>query len=279
MREQVAMPDETKKRVAAAALTAGRAVTRGLLWGAGKAAYGYRAIDPDVQRHLVHGPLVGLGMLLPRERSVVAKPDDGYLPLILVHGMAGDPTNFYAMRAYFAAMGRRRVYAVHLSDEADVEAMAVRIRSFVEEVVSANGLEANAKVDVVAHSQGGIASRLALEEPAFAARIATLVTLGTPHAGTYVARFTATRQGGDLRRESPVFARLAKQLPWSSSVRLVAFWSSSDLLVLPADSAAVEGAENIEMVGYSHLSYLIAPKCWQRVWEALQVAPAEPPAG
>ena len=279
MREQVAMPDETKKRVAAAALTAGRAVTQGLLWGAGKAAYAYRAIDPDVQRHLVHGPMVGLGMLLPRERRVVAKPDDGYLPLILVHGMAGDPTNFYALRAYFTAMGRRRVYAVHLSDEADVEAMAVRIRSFVAEVISTNGLEANAKVDVVAHSQGGIASRLALEEPAFAARIATLVTLGTPHAGTYVARFTATRQGGQLRRESPVFARLAKQLPWRSSVRLVAFWSSSDLLVLPADSAAVEGAENIEMVGYSHLSYLIAPKCWQRVWEALLVAPVEPPAG
>lgn len=279
MRDQTAIPGETKKRVAAAALTAGRAVTRGLLWGAGKAAYGYRAIDPDVQRHLVHGPMVGLGMLLPRERSVVAKPDDGYLPLILVHGMAGDPTNFYAMRAYFAAMGRRRVYAVYLSDEADVEAMAVRIRSFVEEVVSENGLEANAKVDVVAHSQGGIASRLALEEPAFAARIATLVTLGTPHAGTYVARFTATRQGGELRRESPVFARLAKQLPWRSSVRLIAFWSTGDLLVLPADSAVVEGAENIEMVGYSHLSYLIAPKCWQRVWEALLVPPVEPPAG
>jgi hypothetical protein len=82
-------------------------------------------------------------------------------------------------------------------------------------------------------------------------------------------------QGGQLRRESPVFARLATQLPWSSSVRLVAFWSSSDLLVLPADSAAVEGAENIEMVGYTHLSYLIAPKCWQRVWEALLSEPTE----
>jgi pimeloyl-ACP methyl ester carboxylesterase len=278
MQEQAAMPGESKKRVAAAALTAGRAVTRGLLWGAGKVVYGYRAIDPDVQRHLVHGPVVGLGMLLPRERSVVAKPDDGYLPLVLVHGMAGDPTNFYAMRAYFAAMGRRRVYAVHLSDEADVEAMAVRIRSFVAEVIAANDLAGDAKVDLVAHSQGGIASRLALEEPAFAARIATLVTLGTPHAGTYVARFTATRQGGDLRRESPVFARLATQLPWNSPVRLVAFWSTGDLLVLPAESAAVEGAENIEMVGFSHLAYLLSPRCWQQVWEVLLAAPAEQPA-
>lgn len=279
MREQAAILGETKRRVAAAALAAGRAVTRGLLWGAGKAAYGYRAIDPDVQRHLVHGPMVGLGMLLPHERRVIAKLDDGYLPLILVHGMAGDPTNFYALRAYFTAMGRRRVYAVYLSDEADVEAMAVRIRSFVEEIISVNGLAGDAKVDLVAHSQGGIASRLALEEPAFAARVATLVTLGTPHAGTYVARFTATRQGGDLRRESPVFARLATQLPWRGPVRLVAFWSTGDLLVLPAESAAVQGAENIEMVGYTHLSYLIAPKCWQQVWQVLLEAPVEPPAG
>ena len=144
-----------------------------------------------------------------------------------------------------------------------------RLQAFVSEVVSANGLGPEAKIDLVAHSQGGIASRLALDAPEFAARIATLVTLGTPHAGTHVARFTATRQGNDLRRESPIFARLAAQVPWRGPVRLVAFWSASDLLVMPATSAAVVGAENIEMVGYTHLSYLLAPKCWQRVWEAL----------
>lgn len=268
-----------RERAISAGLAAGRAVTKGVLWTAGKVAYGYRAIDPDVQRHLVHGPVVGLGMLLPRERTIMAKADDGYRPLVLVHGMAGDPTNFYALRAYFAAMGRRRVYAIHLSDAVDVEQMAARLQAFVAEVIAANGLDDAAKVDLVAHSQGGIASRLALEAPDFAARVATLVTLGTPHAGTYVARFTATRQGSDLRRGSPVFARLAAQLPWRGPVRLVAFWSASDLLVLPAESAAVEGAENVELVGYTHLSYLLAPKCWQRVWEVLLQDPAQTPAG
>ena len=260
--------------LAAAGLAAGRTLARGIIWGAGKAAYAYRAIDPDVQRHLLHGPLVGLGMVLPVEREVAAKPDDGHQPLIFVHGMAGDPTNFYAMRAYFAAMGRRRVYAIPLSDASDVEEMAARLVTFVEAVVRENGLAADARVDLVAHSQGGIASRLALEDAAFAARVATLVTLGTPHAGTHVARFTATRQGTDLRRGSPVFSRLAAQLPWRGPTRLVAFWSSSDLLVMPAESAAVEGAENIEMVGYTHLSYLLTPQCWQRVWEVLREAPA-----
>jgi Ser/Thr protein kinase RdoA (MazF antagonist) len=41
--------------------------------------------------------------------------------------MAGDPTNFYALRAYFAAMGRRRVYAIDLADAVDVEAMAIQL--------------------------------------------------------------------------------------------------------------------------------------------------------
>jgi hypothetical protein len=61
-------------------------------------------------------------------------------------------------------------------------------------------------------------------------------------------------------------------------VRLVAFWSNGDLLVLPAESAAVEGAENIEMVGFSHLAYLLSPRCWQQVWEVLLAAPTEQPA-
>lgn len=260
---------DVRARAAAAGLQAGRAVTKGLLWGAGRIAYAYRAIDPDVQRHLLHGPLVGLGMVLPVERAVEAKPDDGYRPLVFVHGMAGDPTNFYAMRAYFSAMGRRRVYAIPLSDAVDVEEMAQRLAAYVAAVVRENSLGSDARVDLVAHSQGGIASRLAMDDPAFSARIATLVTLGTPHAGTHVARFTATRQGTDLRRDSPVFGRLAAQLPWRGPARLVAFWSSSDLLVMPAESAAVAGAVNIEMVGYTHLSYLLVPKCWQRVWEVL----------
>ena len=45
-------------------------------------------------------------------------------------------------------------------------------------------------------------------------------------------------------------------------------------LVLPPDSARVPGAENIEMQGFTHLSYLIHPRAWQRAWSALEQSPS-----
>jgi pimeloyl-ACP methyl ester carboxylesterase len=255
-----------------AALAVGRAVARASVWTADKAVYAYRAVDPDVQRHVVHGPLVGLGLLFPSAKTVEAKPDDGYRPVVFVHGMAGDPSNFYAMRAFFSVVGRRRTYAVDLSQCVDVRAMADVVAAFVREVRAVNRLTDGAKVDVVAHSQGGLATRQALLDPDLAALVGTVVTLGTPHAGTHAARYAGTVQGRDLRPEADAIARLRAQVPWNGPARLVCFWSRNDLLVLPAESAYVEGAEAVEFAGATHLSYLLDPQCWQAVWDRLRPA-------
>jgi pimeloyl-ACP methyl ester carboxylesterase len=255
-----------------AAFAVGRAVARASVWTAEKAVYAYRAVDPDVQRHLVHGPLVGLGLLLPSSKTIEPKPDDGYRPLVFVHGMAGDPTNFYAMRGFFAAVGRRRTYAVDLSQCLDVRAMAEVVAAFVREVRTVNGLAEGARVDIVAHSQGGLATRHALLDPEFASLVGTVVTLGTPHAGTHAARYAGTVQGRDLRPDADAITRLRGQVPWKGPVRLVCFWSRNDLLVLPAEAAFVEGAEAVECAGATHLSYLLDPQCWQAVWDRLRPA-------
>jgi len=261
----------TPRPLATAAVAVGRAVARASLWTAKKFAYAYRSVDPDVQRHLVHGPLVGFGLLLPSSKTIEAKPDDGYRPLVFVHGMGGDPTNFYAMRGFFSAVGRRRSYAVDLSRCVDLCAMAEVVAAFVREVRAVNGLAADERVDIVAHSQGGLATRYALLDPAFASLVGTVVTMGTPHAGTHAARFSGTVQGRDLRPDAEAILRLRSQLPWTCPVRLVCFWSRNDLLVLPAEAAFVEGAEAVECAGATHLSYLLDPQCWQAVWDRLQL--------
>ncbi len=94
---------------------------------------------------------------------------------------------------------------------------------------------------------GGVVARLALEEPGVSARVATLVTLGTPHAGTHLARLGNTGRVRHLRPDSDVVKRLEAQLPWRSPVRLVAFHSAADIVLLPHGSARVDGAENVEL--------------------------------
>lgn len=249
--------------VALAARAAGRTV-----------ASAYHAVDPDVRRHVAQAPLLGLTMLSRRFSRPVPLPDDGCRPVVFVHGLGGHRGNFLPMRAWLRLSGRRRLYAVGLESGVSLEALGERLRAFVDEVLAVNELGPDAQVDLVAHSMGGLVARCALAEPDTARRVASLVTLGTPHGGTHAARYAATHHTLALRPDSPSLRRLADQVPWRLPTRLVCFWSRADVLMLPATTACVVGAENHELASVTHYGFLLRPSCWRRVGAALTERPA-----
>lgn len=257
---------------AAGAVVAGRAIGRAAAWVGRSIANGYRAVDPDVRRHVAEMPLLGLMMLTARERPIERVADDGHRPILLVHGLGGHRGTFLPMRAFLRLSGRRRVFAVGLPSGVPIEELGRALASLIAQIVDVNELAEDATIDVVAHSMGGLVARLALDDPQAARRVATLVTLGTPHAGTYLARYAATDHTLQLRPGSKVIERLAAQVPWRgppSLPRLVAFWSDADMLLLPPSSARVEGAENVEMPGFTHYGYLLNPRGFARVLTAI----------
>jgi pimeloyl-ACP methyl ester carboxylesterase len=216
---------------------------------------------------------MGLTLLSSRRRRVAALEDDGQRPIIFVHGLAGHPGNFLPMQKFFAYRGRKRTYAVGLDSVSTIQKSADQLSSFIEEVIRVNVLSPNATVDVVAHSMGGLVARLAVQDPTTSARIATLITLGTPHLGTYAARFGGTQNLLDLRPGSAVMTELLSQLPWRGppdQPRLVALWSLADVLLLPAEAGRADGAPAVEMTGFTHYSYLLHPLAWTRVLALLE---------
>ena len=232
----------------------------------------YQAVDPDARRHLAQLPVMGLSMLAPRASTVEPLPDDGHRPIVLVHGLAGHPGNFLALRQYLAMKGRRRVYALDFGSAESLDLMAAMLRDFIAAVVERNGLDEAARLDIIAHSMGGLVTRLAIQAPATVRRVACVITLASPHSGTYTARLGGTRPTTELRPESAVVQRLAHQLPWSDHPelpRLVALWSASDLIVLPGEGGQVPGAENVELPGYTHYSYFLNPDAWRLIHRLL----------
>lgn len=262
---------EQIKRAAAAV---GRSVAGASRSAAAAVSGAVRAIDPDVRRHAAQLPLMGLTLLGgKRDLPVSPLPDDGHRPIVFVHGLQGHRGNFLPMQAFFRLAGRRRTYSVGLRADAQLPELAADLARFVDDVVTLNGLPDGARIDVVAHSMGGIVCRLALADPRVAGRIGTLVTLATPHAGTYAARYAATCHTLELRPDSATIEALRADLPWRGppdQPRLVALWSKSDTMLLPHESARVEGAENIEVHGFTHFTYLLHPEGWMKVLEALQ---------
>ncbi len=225
----------------------------------------YRKIDPDVVRHLAQLPLLSCSLFVSKHERIDPGTPDGHPPLIFVHGLGGNRGNFLLMAWYLWLLGRRRSYRVHFDAGQSIGDMTDVLARFIRDVRKATGED---RVDIVAHSLGGIVVRLALDKYRLARRVGTFVTLGTPHHGTYSARYANTTITREIRPGSGLIRRLERK-PWPAGVRGVTFWSRSDLMVLPPQSAAMEGTERIEVTPFTHYSYLIDPKSWAAVGSAL----------
>ncbi len=250
----------------------GSAIGRAAVATGRAAADAYYAVDPDLRRHLAQLPAMGLTMLTPRAQRVEPLPPDGHRPLILVHGLGGHPGNFMALRGYLRIKGHKRVYAADFGSAESLELMAELLKELVAAVVERNHLDPEDRVDLVAHSMGGLVSRLALEDPEFSRRVALLVTMGSPHAGTWMARLAVAGATPQLHPHSQAVQHLASQLPWipdPDGPRLVALWSMADQLVSPPEGAQVPGAENIELEGFTHYSYFLEPPAWRLLKDLL----------
>ena len=252
--------------------TIGRAAVKTGTFVGRKVADGYRKIDPDVMRHLAQVPLLSYSLFVSRREEIDPGLPDGHPPLIFVHGLGGNRGNFLLMAWYLRLHGRRRSYKIHFEGGQSMEEMAAALAGFVRDVKKATGERG---VEMVAHSLGGIVARMAVSEHRLASSVETLITLGTPHKGTYTARYANTTVIRDMRPESDLIKRLNGK-PWPKKVRGVTFWSRNDLFVLPPEAAAVEGTEQVEMTPFTHYSYLIAPKSWIAVGKALNTSRSAP---
>lgn len=225
----------------------------------------YRKIDPDVIRHLVQVPLLGYSLFVPKSGVIRPGEPDGYPPLIFVHGLAGNRGNFLLMSWYLRFLGRKRSYSIHFGAGQSIHGMTAALARFIRRVLKATG---ERRVAIVAHSLGGLIARLAIRDYGLAPSVETVVTLGTPHHGTYSARYANTAITREIRPDSALIRELEKQR-WPRGIRGVSFWSRSDIMILPPESAALEGTQQIEMTPFTHYSYLIDPRSWAAVGRAL----------
>ena len=108
-------------------------------------------------------------------------------PIILVHGIALKQVFF--MNA-FGKIARRlsdagnKVFIAPIDGFGTVESNAAQLKSFVNKVLEECGAE---KVNVIAHSKGGLDTKYMIAELDMEDAIASLTTLCTPHRGSVIA--------------------------------------------------------------------------------------------
>jgi triacylglycerol esterase/lipase EstA (alpha/beta hydrolase family) len=127
---------------------------------------------------------------------------------------------------------------------------------------------------IVGHSMGGLAARAWLQRFGSPGRCAGIVTIGTPHHGTWLARFAFSHNGRQMRRDGAWLSALNERVVATSDVPFECYFSNCDNIVFPAWTAALPGADNVHLDGWAHVHMLGSPLLVRRVMARLNASPA-----
>ena len=122
---------------------------------------------------------------------------------------------------------------------------------------------------VVAHSMGGLAVRRWWAEPQNATRIHHLITLATPHHGTWLSRFAMVTNARQMRLQSPWREALEARENRETRARITCYYSVCDNIVVPASSATLDGADNRHLEGVAHVEMADAQEPRQQLMRLL----------
>lgn len=221
----------------------------------------FEKVNPDVWRELAYVTASSYSLVLPRREQVVDRGTDGFLPIVLVHGLGGNRGLWWPLRFFLRMNGRHRVYAFGYED-GTIERHAEDLKGFIHSVLETTG---EGQVDIVAHSLGGIISRYAIQRLGLVGSVRTLVTMATPHQGTYAAHYANTTLTRSLCPESDVIQGLNADDPAALPTRFFSIYSNRDVYVIPAEKMIHKAAENVFLPDVSHSQYLVSPQVFRVV--------------
>jgi triacylglycerol esterase/lipase EstA (alpha/beta hydrolase family) len=209
---------------------------------------------------------------VPRGRPhLTVYKDSDRVPVLLVHGY-GCNSGYWAHLVPLLDRERISHASIDLEPVAgSIDGYAPLIEARVRELCAATGA---ARIAIVAHSMGGLAAR-AWMRACSSARVARLVTLGTPHHGTALARFGLGANAVQMRRDSAWLRDLAAAETPDVRARIVSLYTHHDNIVAPQDSCVLPGARNVAFGGIGHVALGSNPRVLAEVLRALRELHAE----
>ncbi|MEM8488531.1 MAG: alpha/beta fold hydrolase [Bacteroidota bacterium] len=183
--------------------------------------------------------------------------------VVLVHGIYDTPAVFTSMRKYLASQGWR-VHAPALlpnSGADGLEMLAHQLYAFIEQ-----NIPSDATLHVVGYSMGGLVARYYVQRLGGRARIDCLVTLSTPHNGTYMAYFLPNKGTAQMRPGSAFLEDLNGDVMTLGTIRFVSLWTPWDLTIVPAKSSVLPVGHQVSLPKImAHPLMLSSQRCHEEV--------------
>jgi triacylglycerol lipase len=141
-----------------------------------------------------------------------------------------------------------------------------RIEAAVRQLEAVTG----EKPVLVGHSMGGLAIRAWLARHSADDRVRSIITIGSPHHGTWLAKWSRLAENGRQMRPGGEWLQgLAAAEPASRYQLFLCIYGHGDNIVFPASSALLPGARARHIEATAHVEMVHHPLVWAELWRAL----------
>lgn len=174
---------------------------------------------------------------------------NGRRGVVFIHG-------FICNRGFWTPWLRRTKASGHPFAAVNLEPVFGSIDDYtpiIDEAVTAVTRSTGVPPVLVCHSMGGLAARAWLRSGANAGRVHHVVTIGTPHRGTWIVRSSRLPNGRQMALNSDWLRQLEADGARQPQPPFTCWYSNCDNVVFPSSTATLAGAENRLVTGAAHV--------------------------
>jgi pimeloyl-ACP methyl ester carboxylesterase len=182
------------------------------------------------------------------------------VPVVLVHGYLCNHRIWDDVANDLRAQGHA-VFAVNLEPVfASIDNYVPIVEAAVSDLCRQTGVN---RVALIGHSMGGLAIRAWMRDCGVQ-KVARVLTLGTPHAGTRVEPNAGTANGLQMRWQSPWLAKLLARENAEARALIRIALTPQDNIVFPQRAQVLPGLVPVAFDGIGHLQMCLNPSV--RAW-------------
>jgi triacylglycerol lipase len=188
-------------------------------------------------------------------------------PVVLVHGIKDDSRKMEPLARHLRAEGRE-AHALTYRPSWGQTGIDQLARQLGEEID--RRFAPGRPLDFVGFSMGGLVCRYYLQRLGGLERAGSLVTIATPHRGSWLAWLLPNAGGRQLRPGSPFLRDLAQDAARLKAIRFTSLWTPMDAMIVPAASSVIPEARCRKLWCLAHPLMVLEPRCIRAAARALE---------
>lgn len=185
-------------------------------------------------------------------------------PIVFLHGFQSSGTIWGELISRLQADGwtDAPMFAWTYDSNQSNATTAQQLSTKIDSLLTVTGA---AKVDIIAHSMGGLPGRYYAKNLGGSSKIDAFVVLATPNHGTTLANICPITSCIEMRPNSAFLNALNADDETPGTSRYAVWWTPCDQTVLPPDSPVLVGAVNTQTACISHSDLWGDPNVYPQV--------------